>query len=122
MAPQKFAIAAAAAVIIAALPALAAGDAAHGKRIAQRWCASCHLVTDGQKRAMADAPSFADIAHRREDAKALANFLVDPHPKMPDMHLSRREIDDIVSYIRSLDPRPRPPEPGIDKDDRPRNG
>jgi mono/diheme cytochrome c family protein len=111
-------------LLLAASPALAAGDAAHGKRIAQRWCASCHLVTEGQKSAMADAPSFADVARRREDPKALANFLADPHPKMPDMHLSRREIDDIVSYIRSLDPRPRPrpPEPGTDKDDRPRNG
>jgi mono/diheme cytochrome c family protein len=118
----KSAIAAAATVIIGVLPALAAGDAVHGKRIAQRWCASCHLVAEGQKRAMADAPSFSDISRRREDAKALAEFLVDPHPKMPDMHLSRREIDDLVAYIRSLDPRPRPPEPGTDKDERPRHG
>jgi mono/diheme cytochrome c family protein len=121
----KSAIAAAATVFIgafSALPALAAGDAVHGKRIAQRWCASCHLVAEGQKRAMADAPSFSDIARRREDAKALADFLVDPHPKMPDMHLSRREIDDLVAYIRSLDKRPHPPEPGNDKDERPRHG
>jgi mono/diheme cytochrome c family protein len=27
---------------------------------------------------------------------------------MPDMHLSRKEIDDITTYIRSLDPRPQP--------------
>lgn len=108
-------------LLLAASP-VAAGDAAHGKRIAQRWCASCHFVTDGQKSANADAPSFSDIARRREDPKALANFLIDPHPKMPDMHLSRREIDDIVSYIRTLDPRPRPPEPGTDKEERPKHG
>ncbi|HEY8065911.1 MAG TPA: cytochrome c [Methylosinus sp.] len=102
-------------------PAVAA-DAAHGKRIAERWCASCHVMTSAQKTANADAPSFADVAQRRADAKALANFLVDPHPKMPDMHLSRREIEDIVAYIRSLDPRPREPEPGTDRYDRPKNG
>ncbi|WP_036296683.1 cytochrome c [Methylosinus sp. PW1] len=100
----------------------AAADAAHGKRIAERWCSACHVVTSAQKTANADAPSFADVAQRRTDAKALANFLVDPHPKMPDMHLSRREIDDIVSYIRSLDLRPRAPEPGIDRYERPKNG
>lgn len=99
-----------------------AGDAAHGKRIAERWCATCHVVTSAQTRAMVDAPSFADVARRRADAKALANFLVDPHPKMPDMHLSRREIDDIVAYIRSLDPRPHEPEPGVDRYERPKNG
>jgi mono/diheme cytochrome c family protein len=108
-------------MLLAAVPA-AAADKAHGKRIAQRWCASCHVVAEGQKSASADVPTFADIGRRREDAKALAYFLADPHPKMPNMHLSRREIDDLVAYIRSLDPRPRPPEPGVDKDDRPKQG
>ena len=44
-------------------------------------------------------------------SKALAAFLADPHPKMPDMHLSRSEIDDIVAYIQSLNPKARPPAP-----------
>jgi mono/diheme cytochrome c family protein len=114
-------------LLLAALPAAPGGgalaaDAAHGRTIAERWCASCHLVTSGQKTASADVPSFADVATRRTDAKALRNFLVDPHPKMPNMHLSRREIDDIVAYIRSLDPRPSPPEPGVDHEQRPKNG
>ena len=85
-----------------------AGDLRHGKIIAQRWCAACHVVVPEQSGAWADAPSFSDIARRRVDKDALARFLMDPHPPMPDMQLSRREIDDIVSYIRSLDPRPAP--------------
>jgi mono/diheme cytochrome c family protein len=105
-----------------ATAAAAAGDQVRGKRIAQRWCASCHVVASDQKTANADAPSFADIAVRRSDAKALSAFLADPHPKMPDMHLSRREIEDLVAYIRSLDPRPQPPEPGLDHYERPKNG
>lgn len=100
-----------------------AADAKRGKTIATRWCAACHVVTSDQKSASADVPSFADIAKRRTDTKALANFLVDPHPKMPDMHLSRGEIDDIVAYIRSLDPRPAAPrEPDGERLDRPKNG
>ncbi|CAJ0884996.1 hypothetical protein AMST5_03574 [freshwater sediment metagenome] len=93
--------------IALAVPALA-GDARQGAVIAKRWCASCHVVTKDQTSANADAPSFFDIAQRRTDKKQIANFLVDPHPPMPDMHLSRKEIDDITTYIRSLDPRPQP--------------
>ncbi|MGE5369055.1 MAG: c-type cytochrome [Chloroflexota bacterium] len=93
--------------IALAVPALA-GDARQGAVIAKRWCASCHVVTKDQTSANADAPSFFDIAQRRKDKKQIANFLVDPHPPMPDMHLSRKEIDDITTYIRSLDPRPQP--------------
>ncbi|MGD9543362.1 MAG: cytochrome c [Methylocystis sp.] len=103
--------------------ALAAGDPQRGVIIAKRWCASCHVVTSEQTSASADAPSFFDVARRRTDKKRLGNFLMDPHPPMPDMHLSRKEIEDIVSYIRSLDPRPQPPaEPDGKDKELPKNG
>jgi mono/diheme cytochrome c family protein len=87
-----------------------AGDAKHGAVIAKRWCASCHVVASDQTTAKVDAPPFSDIAARRSSDKALAAFLTDPHPKMPDMSLTRKEIDDIVSYIRTLDAKaPAPP-------------
>ena len=94
-------------LLVVGAPALA-GDARHGGAISQRWCAECHVVSGDQSSAFADAPSFGDIARRRTDRKEIANFLANPHPPMPDMHLSRSEIDDIVTYIRSLDPRPAP--------------
>lgn len=108
-----------------ALPCVSAlaADVPRGKMIAARWCSACHVVASDQKNASADVPSFADIALRRSDAKKLGNFLVDPHPKMPDLHLTRSEIDDIVAYIRSLDPRPAPPrEPDGEKREKPTNG
>jgi mono/diheme cytochrome c family protein len=109
-------------VALAAAPALA-GDVAKGGVMAKRWCASCHVVAKDQTSASADAPSFFDIAHRRTDKKQIANFLVDPHPPMPDMHLSRKEIDDITSYIRSLDPRPQPErEPDGKDEEQPKKG
>ncbi len=108
---SRIARASAPSIILVALaagaPALA-GDARHGATIAQRWCAECHVVSGDQASAFADAPSFGDIAQRHVDRKQIANFLANPHPPMPDMHLSRSEIDDIVTYIRSLDPRPAP--------------
>jgi mono/diheme cytochrome c family protein len=84
------------------------GDAAHGAVVAKRWCADCHVVSSHQTTAKADAPPFADIAHRLDD-KTIAAFLTNPHPRMPDMSLTRKEIEDITAYIRSLDPRPRAP-------------
>jgi mono/diheme cytochrome c family protein len=103
--------------------ALAAGETQRGATIAKRWCAACHVVASDQTSASADAPSFFDIAKRRTDKKKLGGFLMDPHPPMPDMHLSRKEIDDIVTYIRSLDPRPQPPaEPDGKDKELPKNG
>jgi mono/diheme cytochrome c family protein len=100
------------------------GDAAKGGVIAKRWCAACHVVASDQTTASADAPPFADIAARRPNAKQLAAFLIDPHPKMPNMNLTRKEIADIVAYIHSLDPKTPPPEqPGKEKElERPNQG
>ena len=88
-----------------ALPfnAFAAADAAKGGVIAKRWCAACHLVSSDQTQANPDVPSFASIARKKPSDKALSAFLSDPHPKMPDMNLTRGEIADITAYIKSLD-------------------
>jgi mono/diheme cytochrome c family protein len=101
-----------------------AADAAHGGVIAKRWCAACHVVAADQRSANSDAPPFADIARRLPDNKAIAAFLADPHPKMPDMSLTRREIEDIVAYIRGLGPTPpgAPAEPGGVDVERPKKG
>jgi mono/diheme cytochrome c family protein len=83
--------------------ALAAGDAAAGKVIAEQWCSSCHVVTPEQKTASTEAPPFATIAARHADSMdALAAFLADPHPPMPQMSLARQEIQDLLAYIGSL--------------------
>jgi mono/diheme cytochrome c family protein len=78
-------------------------DARHGFALATRWCASCHLVAPDQKTASADVPPFATIANSPNfNARALAYFLLDPHPKMPDMGLSRQAASDIAAYIETL--------------------
>ncbi len=77
-----------------------ASDAANGERLARRWCASCHVVATNQRQASADAPAFSEIAHKPHiDADKLAEFLRDPHPKMPDMSLTRDESSDLAGYI-----------------------
>jgi mono/diheme cytochrome c family protein len=77
-------------------------SADRGKVIAQRWCAECHMVSPDQKTAKADLPSFAAIATKRPpNAVPLDTFLMNPHPKMPDMQLTRTEVADLVAYIRT---------------------
>ena len=83
--------------------AISAGEPAIGEQIAVRWCSTCHLVSENQSSASPDAPTFRSIAAKYEDeSDALAAFLADPHPPMPNMSLTRREIRDLVAYIGSL--------------------
>jgi mono/diheme cytochrome c family protein len=83
--------------------AAAAADADHGEQLAQRWCATCHVIDGNQKQASADVPPFAMIARKPEfTAEKLAFFLLNPHPKMPNFPLSRNEAADLAAYIGSL--------------------
>ena len=78
----------------------AAADSANGGRLAERWCAACHVVTTSQREAYSDAPPFEEIAKRPGFTESgITTFLLDPHGKMPNMDLSRTEAADIAAYI-----------------------
>jgi mono/diheme cytochrome c family protein len=71
--------------------------------IPKHWCSSCHLVERGQKGPTTEATPFATVAKRGGfDAAKLAFFLLDPHPKMPNIQLTRSEAADIAAYISIL--------------------
>ena len=76
----------------------------NGERLAHRWCAACHVVSATQRQVTTDqAPPFASIAKTQDfDAGKIALFLLDPHPKMPDMGLSRTDAQDLAAYIATL--------------------
>jgi mono/diheme cytochrome c family protein len=80
-----------------------AADRANGEALAQRWCSECHAVTARQTSPTGEAPPFATIAKTSAlDRAKLAWFLLLPHPKMPDIGLSRSAADDLAAYIESL--------------------
>lgn len=80
-----------------------AADSGAGLELARIWCAACHLVEDGQVRAETAAAPFVEVARDPSfDPAGLAAFLAAPHPKMPDMSLTRQEIADIGAYVASL--------------------
>jgi mono/diheme cytochrome c family protein len=75
-------------------------DARNGERLAVQWCAGCHVVTPAQQQATAAVPTFAEIARRPGfNAAQLALFLLNPHPVMPTMALTRKEAADLAAYI-----------------------
>jgi mono/diheme cytochrome c family protein len=87
---------------VMAQPALAA-DAFNGERLAERWCAACHVIASDQREANADAPPFEEIAKRPNFSESgLVTFLLDPHAKMPSMNLTRFEAGDIAAYVGKL--------------------
>jgi mono/diheme cytochrome c family protein len=89
--------------IVSAVMPVQAADAMNGERLAQRWCAACHVVTSDQRQANADAPPFEEIAKRPNFSESgLMTFLLDPHAKMPNMNLSRIEAGDIAAYVHRL--------------------
>jgi hypothetical protein len=60
-------------------------------------------VASDQRRANADVASFASIARQPNfTAAQLAFFLLDPHPKMPDLSLTRAEANDLAAYIATM--------------------
>jgi len=80
------------------------GDVATGQKLAETWCSSCHLVGAPHGAAVSNgAPTFTAIAADKSvTVLSLRAFLQTPHARMPDLHLTREEVDDLASYILSL--------------------
>jgi cytochrome c len=86
----------------AAASAQTAGDREAGWQLARRWCTGCHVV-DMSGYGTDTAPPFPTIARERgKDQRWLRAWLISPHPPMPNMSLSRGEIDDVIAYLESL--------------------
>jgi mono/diheme cytochrome c family protein len=87
-------------IAVAALTNAASADVANGEKLAKRWCAACHVVARDQKQGNTQAAPFSAMAKKPGfDAAKLALYLLLPHPKMPDMNLSRSEAADLAVYI-----------------------
>ena len=75
-------------------------DLANGEKVARRWCAACHVVATDQRQGNTQAAPFSEMAKLPGlDAGQVALYLLAPHPKMPDMSLTRKEAADLAGYI-----------------------
>ena len=81
----------------------ARADAQKGAQLARQWCANCHVIGGNPTGAVPQGPpSFPAIARSEMSADQLRTFLSHPHGAMPDLALTRAEIDDLIGYIGTL--------------------
>ena len=75
-----------------------------GRVMAERWCMSCHVVERTQDAGVANGvPTFSAIAAKPTTTEdSLRGMLSQPHGRMPDFSLGRREQDALIGYILSL--------------------
>lgn len=79
-----------------------AANAQYGERLAKQWCASCHVVSPSQTHGNTEAPPFSAIADLPNfNAAKVALFLLNPHPPMKGLNLSRSEAADLAAYIEA---------------------
>lgn len=101
-------------------------SAEKGHALAQKFCSGCHVIeSDAGTTVPAGVPPFRAIANRPgQTSERIISILIQPHAPMPDMHLSREEMLDIVAYLDTLrtdpaippllpkySPKPKYPEP-----------
>ena len=78
-------------------------DAQKGGQLAQQWCAHCHVIGGNPAGGVPQGPpSFPMIARSGMSADQLRAFLSHPHGAMPDLSLTRAEIDAVIGYIETL--------------------
>ena len=70
----------------------------NGSTLAKCWCTGCHIVSADQAkgtllivRVDSSKPDF--------NVEKIASFLLEPHPKMPNIALSPEEVKDISAVI-----------------------
>jgi len=90
-------------VITCLTAASAHADASKGVQIARQWCANCHVIGGNPTGPVPQGPpSFQIVARSGMTADQLRVFLSHPHGAMPNLALTRAEIDDLITYIETL--------------------
>ena len=99
---KSLGLAAAAAITLSGL-AGAQERVEQGHEIARNWCSGCHVVEPGGTSGSDAAPPLPVVAQDSSlSPDRLRAWLADPHPPMPNLSLTREEIEALVAYIGSL--------------------
>lgn len=99
-------------LLIAALAAqspIVDGAVARGKTLVEVNCSGCHATGPRGKSPNPLSPPFRTL-HRRYDVgqlqEALAEGIAVGHPIMPEFVLRPDQINDVIAYLRTLEPKP----------------
>ena len=91
-------------VLMTLAPATVAADddIEAGEDFARRWCTGCHIVGPGIRGGTV-GPSFEDVARMPGKTRdTLFNWMVSPHPPMPDLEVTPEQSALVATYILSL--------------------
>ena len=81
----------------------AAGNVAEGRRLAERYCRTCHVLTERNQAGWTDAPAFPVIAARGGMSAARIEALLQTSPlHMLNMPRSPTEAADLAAFVMSL--------------------
>lgn len=82
--------------------ALPPGNAEAGKQLVLNSCTACHAPMDAAH-ATDGAPPLSFLAHdNKADPRWVRAWLMDPHPPMPGIMLSRQQVADVMAYLSTL--------------------
>jgi cytochrome c len=82
-----------------------AADAASGGALARQLCVNCHVVAPGEAgtQVTAGIPSFKAVANKPgQTPEKIQDFILSPHPPMPQVQLTSFERANLAAYILSL--------------------
>jgi len=103
---RQFALAVFAVALLCSMSPSAAENPRQGKRLALTYCARCHAVDKVSPSPLKIAPPFRDL-HRKYPIETLQESLAEGiytgHPTMPTFRLEPDQINDVLSYLKSLE-------------------
>jgi mono/diheme cytochrome c family protein len=80
--------------------------AQRGQTFMQAHCAGCHSIDRVSESPLAAAPPFRTL-HLKYPVEslqeALGEGIITGHPSMPEFRLDPGQIDDVISYLKSLE-------------------
>jgi len=86
----------------------AASEVERGHAILEKNCGRCHATGEEGASAHPPAPAFRDLGERYpvgDIAEALAEGIITGHPEMPEFAFDPDEIDAIIAYLQSIQPK-----------------
>ena len=89
-------------VLVGATTAAVADDVAHGRRLAERWCAACHATGEGPTKFNRAQPLAALAARQDINSEMITSFLLLPHATMASPPLSRQDAQDLAAFIMDM--------------------
>jgi cytochrome c len=96
------------AVAIATAPVMAQDLIAQGRALAEENCARCHAIGSDGESAHPSAPPFRTLSEFypvTDLGEALAEGIVSGHPDMPVLHFEAGEVEALIAYLQSVQPK-----------------